>query len=257
MWYNTCMKRFFLILTFFLIFINPSLAENTVKKEFVVKAADGFAIKADLEYPKIKGQKEFSTVVLLHSLGYSSQWWEDLPASLNQNGYAVLKIDLRGHGKSVYNSNLKRVSWKGMTNSAFAKYPDDVISVINQVKEEYAKTEFFNKWALVGSDIGGSAAILASEKLPFKPKTIVMLSPVINTRGLYLPVKVAHLSDVDIFSISGTNDFTGKDAENYLKKFAQATFVTYTSEAKSTGMLMLKNDRVLTKIITSWLKEYL
>ena len=46
-------------------------------------------------------------------------------------------------------------------------------------------------------------------------------------------------------------------SKEYLKRFSQSTFATYTSESKSNGMLMLKNDKSLSKIITSWIKEYL
>ena len=251
------MKRIILILTLFLLIINPVFsASATVKKDISVQSIDGFSIKATLEYPKVKGKKDYSTVVLLHSLGYSSQWWESLPKELINSGYAVLKIDLRGHGKSVYNSKLLRTSWKSMTNTAYAKYPDDVVKVIEYVKTENSKKTFFNNWAIVGADIGASTAILSADKISYKPKTIVLLSPVVKTRGLYIPVKLANLN-IDIFSISGTNDLSGLETEKYLKKFAQATFATYTSEANSTGMLMLKNDSSLAKIITSWLKEYL
>lgn len=250
------MKRIILILTLFLLIINPVFSASTVKKDISVQSVDGFGIKATLEYPKVKGKKDYSTVVLLHSLGYSSQWWETLPKELTNSGYAVLKIDLRGHGKSVYNSRLVRTSWKSMTNSAYAKYPDDVIKVVEFVKAENSKKTFFNNWAIVGADIGASTAILAADKIPNKPKTIVLLSPVVKTRGLYVPVKLANLN-MDIFSISGTNDVSGAEAEKYLKKFAQSTFATYTSEANSTGMLMLKSDDSLAKIITSWIKEYL
>lgn len=163
-----------------------------------MQSVDGFGIKATLEYPKVKGKKDYSTVVLLHSLGYSSQWWETLPKELTNSGYAVLKIDLRGHGKSVYNSRLVRTSWKSMTNSAYAKYPDDVIKVVEFVKAENSKKTFFNNWAIVGADIGASTAILAADKIANKPKTIVLLSPVVKTRGLYVPVKLANLN-MDIF----------------------------------------------------------
>ncbi len=253
------MKRIILILTLFLVLINGIVfaAGKTTKQELTVPAGDGFSIKAVLEYPKIKGKKDYSTVVLLHSIGYSSEWWESLPSDLINQGYAVLKIDLRGHGKSVYNSKLVRTSWKSMTNSAYAKYPDDIIKVIEYVKKENTKKSFFNSWAIVGSDIGGSTAILASDKIANKPKTIVLLSPVIETKGLYIPVSLAHLDNVDIFAISGTGEQSGTEAQDYLKKFAQATFATYTSEARSTGMLMLKNDTSLSKIITTWIGEYL
>ena len=251
------MKRIILILTFFLLFLNPVLAASVVKKDISVQSVDGFSIKAVLEYPKVKKQKEFPTVVLLHSLGYSSEWWETLPKELLDSGYAVLRIDLRGHGRSVYNSKLVRTSWKSMTNSAYAKYPDDVVKVIDYVKTENTKKIFFNNYAIVGADIGASTAVLAADKISYKPKTIVMLSPVVKTKGLFIPVKMANLSNIDILAISGTDDVSGAESAEYLKKFAQAAFMTYTSEAKSTGMIMLKNDTSLAKIITSWINEYL
>lgn len=253
------MKRIILILTLFLLLINTiaNAATNTVFKEITATSVDGFTMKGYLEYPKIKNQKEFPTVVLLHSIGYSSDWWCNLPQDLLNQGYAVLKIDLRGHGKSVYNSKLLRTSWSSMTNNAFAKYPDDVIKVIEQVKSENTKKVFFNNWAIVGSDIGASTAILVADKISYKPKTLVLLSPVVKTKGLYVPVKLANLDNIDIFSISGTNDNSGHNAQEYLKKFSQATFATYISESRSTGMLMLKNDNTLARIITSWIKEYL
>lgn len=259
MWYNkTAMKKLILILTLFLILINTVFAAPAVvKKEVTVPSVDGFSIKAEFAYPKVPKQKEFSTVVLLHSLGYSSGWWETLPQDLLDSGFAVLKIDLRGHGASVYNSKLVRSSWKSMTNSAYAKYPDDVIKVIEYIKNENSKKVFFANWAIVGSDIGASTAILTADKISYKPKTLVLLSPVVKTRGLYVPVKLANLDHIDIFSISGTNDVSGQKAQEYLKKFSQAAFVTYTSEARSNGMLMLKSDTTLARVIISWLKQYL
>ena len=251
------MKRIILILTFFLLLLNPVLAASVVKKDISVQSVDGFSIKAVLEYPKVKKQKEFPTVVLLHSLGYSSEWWETLPKELLDSGYAVLRIDLRGHGRSVYNSKLVRTSWKSMTNSAYAKYPDDVVKVIDYVKSENTKKIFFNNYAIVGADIGASTAVLAADKISYKPKTIVMLSPVVKTKGLFIPVKMANLNNIDILAINGTDDVSGAESAEYLKKFAQAAFMTYTSEAKSTGVIMLKNDTSLAKIITSWIKEYL
>ena len=213
-------------------------------------------MRATLEYPKTQN-KEFKTVVLLHSLGYSSDWWEDLPQNLLDNGYAVLKIDLRGHGASVYNSKLVRISWKSMTNKAYSKYPDDVLKVIEQVKTDNSKKEFFKDWAIVGSDIGASTGVIVANRILYKPKTIVMLSPVIQAKGIYIPVNLAELSGIDILSICGTGDFYSINAQEYLKKFAQDEFATYTSESRSTGMMLLKNDGSLSKFITGWIVQCL
>jgi pimeloyl-ACP methyl ester carboxylesterase len=253
--------RRIIILTLIIFFaftnIEALTAQKYMEKEVKAIASDGFNISATLTYPKIKNKKEFSTIVLLHSLGYNSKWWESLPNDLLDKGYAVLAIDLRGHGKSVFNSKLTKNSWKNMKNSGFAKYPDDVLAIINQVKYENSKKVFFNNWAIVGADIGASAGVLAADKMDIHPKTIVMISPVVKTKDLYIPISMAHLDGVDFLSISGTDDIASKKAELYLTKFAQNEFLTYTSDSKTTGMMMLKNDTSLSKMIAEWIGEYL
>ena len=252
------MKKLIIILSLFTIFLNcvSAATVKTVSKDYKVVTSDGFGMTATLEYPKIKEKSEFATVVLLHSIGYSSQWWEKLPSDLLDNGYAVLKIDLRGHGNSIYTNNLNRVSWANLTNKAFTKYPDDVITMIDYVKSEN-KRVFFNNWAIVGSDIGAGTAIYVANQIQYKPKTIVMLSPIVKAKGLYVPVKLAELNNIDILSITGATDINGVAANEYLKKFAQSTFAEYTSESKSTGMILLKHDKTLSKVITSWIVQYL
>ena len=251
------MKRSIIILTLFLSFLNCAFAADikTVTKDYKVVTKDNFTMYATLEYPKLK-QNNFSTVVLLHSLGYNSQWWENLPDELLKSGYAVLKIDLRGHGNSIYNSKLVRVSWTGMRNKAYAKYPDDVMTVMDYIKKENKRT-FFNNYAFVGTDIGASTAVIVANKIEYKPKTIVMLSPVVLSKGIYIPVHLAELNNIDILSITGEKDVNGKQSDEYLKKFAQSTYAEYTSTSKSTGMLMLKSDETLASVIDSWIKQYL
>lgn len=257
-WYNKIvMKRLLIILTLFLFFINISdAASKYTTKDIKVTAADGFAISATFQYPNIKEKTEFPTVVLLHSLGYSSEWWENLPQDLLEKGYAVVMIDLRGHGKSVYNAKLTRVSWTSMKNQAFAKYPDDVITVLDYIKAEN-KRQFFNNWAIIGSDFGASTAICVANKISYKPKTLVLLSPVVKAKGIYVPVRLAELNNIDILDIAGKNDSGAVSTYNYLKKFAQSTFILYTSESKVNGMLMLKNDPPLTNIIINWVSQYI
>ena len=258
------MKRFILtILALFAVLINTLIftpafgAQTFTQKELTVVTQDGFTLKANLKFKKDKTIKDYPTVVLIHSLGYNSQWWGDLPSALADNGFAVLTIDLRGHGASVYNAKLNKVSWTSLTNSAYKKYPDDVIKVVQAVKDEYPKKTFFNNWAIIGSDLGASTGIIAADKLKEKPRTIVMLSPVVQARGLYTPVSIAQLDNVDFLSITGEYDLAALEAEKYLKKFAQGDFSTYTSASKSAGMVMLKNDPNVKELILGWINKYL
>ena len=111
--------------------------------------------------------------------------------------------------------------------------------------------------AIVGSDIGASAGVIAADKYPVNPKTIVMISPVVKTKGLDIPVNIAHLDKVDFLSVTGTGETASKDSEAYLRKFAQEEFMSFQSESKTSGMLMLKNDPDLPKMIAEWISEYL
>lgn len=252
------MKRLILIITLFTLFLNcASAAEiKTVTKDYNVVAADKFTISAKLVYPKQKNVMNYKTVVLLHSLGYNSNWWSTLPDELLQKGYAVLFIDFRGHGESIYNSKLARVSYTSLTRHAYAKYPDDVLTVIDTIKKENKRT-FFNDWAIVGCDVGSATAIHVANKISYKPKTIVMISPVVEYKGLYVPVKYAELNNIDVLAITGSNDVTGEKANKYLKRFAQSTYAEYSADSKLVGMLMFKKDETLPKFIASWIYQYL
>ena len=131
-----------------------------------------------------------------------------------------------------------------------------MISVIKYVQSEN-KRVFFNKWAIVGADIGAATAIHAANIIETPPQTIILISPVINAKGIYVPVKLAELNNIDILSITGTSDLDGNNANDYLKKFSQSAYIEYSSEAKSTGMLLFKHDKSLSNIISSWLSQYL
>ena len=97
----------FIILAFFIAFTNISVnaMQPVMKQEIKAVSNDGFNISATLTYPKTK-QKEFATVVLLHSLGYNSQWWSDLPKDLLEKGYipVISTIGCDDDGNS-YNIN--------------------------------------------------------------------------------------------------------------------------------------------------------
>ena len=68
---------------------------------------------------------------------------------------------------------------------------------------------------------------------------------------------LTELDNIDILSITGKNDYFGKKADKYLKKFAQSTYAEFTSSSATTGMIMLKHDEILSKVICAWIDEYI
>ena len=56
---------------------------KVIKKDIEVQTKDARIIKATVSYVDIKGIKKYPTVLLLHSLGYSSKDWGPLISELN------------------------------------------------------------------------------------------------------------------------------------------------------------------------------
>lgn len=253
------LKKFaFIIIMMFFVFVNTiQIADcKTITKQIEVTTKDARVIKASLSYLKIEGVTKYPTVVLLHSLGYSSSNWGDLIPNLNSAGFAVLAIDLRGHGKSVYTSEFQQKSWVYFTNKSFLKYPSDVAALINQAAKTSKKVALDNM-AIVGADIGANTAILAAKALHKKPKALVLISPTLTFKGLYVPVAMTEIGCVPVLSMASLQDGYSLDQEKKLSKFAQGSFFVKNYPKGGMGMMMLQANPIMSVEITKWLMRYL
>ena len=248
------LKKLFTTVLFFILFssLRVMAAKKPVEVECEVK--DGSLIVADVYYPDIKKPK-YATVVLLHSLGYSSSRWGDFAAQIADAGYLVVAIDLRGHGRSVYNSKLVRQSWANYKPSVFKKYPEDVREVLKLVKEEHPAASF-DDWGIVGADIGANTAVLVAEKAKKKPKTLVLISPHESYKGLFIPIAIVNVGKVPMLTISSVNDRTCVKSQKNLAKYAQSDFVIANFKTNITGMLILGANPTVAPLIINWLEGH-
>ena len=253
--YNECMKR--IVIKVFammaMVFLSSSVvlaAQKPVTVECEVK--DGSIIVADVFYPNEKLQK-YSTIVLLHSLGYNSTRWTDYAESLADAGYGVVTIDFRGHGRSVYTAKLNRQSWVNYKREVFKKYPDDVMAILRLIKEEHPKISF-EEWGIVGADIGANTAVLVAEKAKNKPKTLVLISPNESHKGLFIPIAIVNMGKIPILTVACEGNPTSLKSQKVLQKYAQSDYVIKNFENNMSGMLMLNNPEVAV-YITNWLES--
>lgn len=216
---------------------------------------DSFVIKSKLFYPLFP-KKVYPMVVMLHSIGYSSEYWGSLTQQFTNNGIAVLQIDLRGHGQSIYDSNFKIRSWQYYTDKNYAKYPGDVVEILKYIAMSY-KNISTTKYAILGADIGANTAILAAEKMPNKASCLVLISPTREYKGLYTPVAMTNLGTMPLLSIVSARDNYSMQESEILEKFAQSTFEIKRYPAGGMGMLMLKVNPSMASDIVSWVSKYL
>lgn len=249
------LKRFLILLFVFIFAGTTSAYSKTVQKEIQIQTKDSRIIKATISYINNPAKKRYPTVVLLHSLGYSSQYWGSLVPDLQNAGYAVIAVDLRGHGKSIYDGNFKQKTWPYFTVKTYQKIPKDVSLILAEAQKQSKQVDMGNM-AMVGADIGANTAILVSKDLKKKPKTIVMISGTTNFKGLYIPIAMTDVP-VPILSMASKKDSYSINQQRELAKFSQGGYYAKNYPQGGMGMLMLKVNPSMASDITSWIKRYL
>ena len=118
--------------------------------------ADGVEIVADFYPPK--AEKPAPTVILLHMYRSSRAAWKPLVPHLHEAGFAILALDLRGHGESV-NPRSERLAQR------VAERDPGLFNAMHS--DVFAAYEFLSKQpqcdlsrlALVGASVGCSVAL--------------------------------------------------------------------------------------------------
>ncbi len=204
------MKKSIVVLIVLLLFLTSfSFASPKKKKEPPTKhkieftTKDKFILVGDLYFAKKASSKPL--VILLHSFGVSAKEWKTLAEELRLNNYNVLAMDLRGHGRSIYTESLKIKSRYKFSQSDWQKLPYDVVESVNYIKTNYTGINC-NDTIIIGADIGGSAGILAGLMLKNQPLKFVWISPMLNFKGLYIPIKVANYTTTRFFVILSKTD---------------------------------------------------
>lgn len=177
---------------------------------------DSWRIAATL-YP---GSDPGVGVVLVHQLGSNRSEWGGLLARL-QAGRAVtaLAIDLRGHGDSTTSPRDERVTWEsfGTDRERWAGAALDVVAAV-----QYLRTAGAQRVVVVGSSLGGSAAMLAATgslgayTLPAGAEVdaVAIVSPGVSYRGLDLraPMRMYLATQRPLLLLAGDRDEAAVEA---------------------------------------------
>ena len=206
------MRKFFgYVIIVLLLFSFMTLAEAKPKKkktistkhkiEFVTR--DKFILVGDLYIASQQTNKPL--VVLLHSFSLNAQVWKEMAENLRLKGYNVLAMDLRGHGRSVYNEQLKLKSRFYYKNDTWATLPKDVVDSVRYVSANYPKINCEDV-IIVGADIGASAGAVAAMSLKKVPEKMVLISPMLEFKGIRMPLRTNKFYDTKIMLVLAKTD---------------------------------------------------
>lgn len=204
-------KIFGYVIIVSLLFSFMTLAEAKPKKKKPVSTKhkiefttrDKFILVGDLYLASQQSDKPL--IVCLHSFSMSAKAWKEMAEELRLKGYNVLTMDLRGHGRSVYNENLKLKSRFYYKQDTWQKLPKDTIDAIKYVKANYPKVNC-NDVIIVGADIGANSGAIAAMSLKNTPKKMILISPMFEFKGLRMPVRTNKFFDTQIFMVLAKTD---------------------------------------------------
>jgi pimeloyl-ACP methyl ester carboxylesterase len=179
-------------------------------------------------------------VILLHDLGGDKQEWlntTNLFVSLLDSGYAVVAIDLRGHGQTPLPDNREVLLLEDLENSFL-----DVHATLNWLLSQPGIDA--NRIAVIGTGSGGNVAYVSSGVFPQQIRTGVSLSPGLWEANSLGPLVIG--SGLDpfnprsmLFLVGGQDELQGPDIVLSYADFAR-NLEAATAEPKS--LLIFQNS---------------
>jgi pimeloyl-ACP methyl ester carboxylesterase len=199
------------------------------------KSKDGSKI-----YYETHGNKENPTILMLHGIGADHDMWEPQIKKYSNEGYYVVVMDLRAHGKSAKVKELTLDDWAG-----------DIIALV-----EHLETELF---CIIGVSMGGVIAQYFVSKYPDKVEKVVLS----DTFGELKTIteKLLGFSQVigfSIFKLLGKKVFAKAMASTYKKLGAKkAEKYFYNASLNSDFSQLLLARKAINKIdILDRLKKF-
>lgn len=218
--------------------ITPPVTENVA-----IAATDGLAIQATYYGPG--GIAPFPGVILLHMLGDNRTVWDNdhtgFAQSLTQNGYAVLAVDMRGHGDTG-----------GGTDWPLAA--DDLLQVWDSFTSR--DTVDASRTAIVGASIGANMALRTTASQP-QVATAVLLSPGLDYRGVTTEDAIPGMGQRPLFIVASDNDTYAANSSRTLADAAGETAVLHTYATAGHGTNMFAAAPDLADRILEWLNTHL
>jgi pimeloyl-ACP methyl ester carboxylesterase len=207
----------------------------------MIEASDGLQIEATYEHPG--GVAPFPGVILIHMLGSNRTAWDDigLTAQLLQNGYAVLNVDMRGHGGTG-----GAVDWS-LAEDDFQRVWDYFVS------QEGVDGE---KTAVIGASIGSNLSLITAVNRP-SIATVILLSPGLDYRGVTTEDAIIEYGDRPILIVASEEDSYAADSSRTLHEAATGEAELQLYNGAGHGTSMFNKEAGLPDLILNWLQQYL
>jgi len=224
------MRRLIIIVVILVIFIsgcNRSVDSDNMGHENVeLKTEDDIKIVGDFYKGGEKG------IILLHMLSVTKKSMEEFALQLQEKGYSVIAIDLRGHGQSDLN-------WEDFGDKEF----NDMVNDVDAAKKFLDK----EKNAVIGASIGANLALKYANNVD----AVVSLSPSFNYKGLETKEDSSKINKPVLIVSSEEDTQSSKDSRELGDMIQGSVTKIYNGKGHGTRML----DKEVTEFVLNWLGE--
>jgi dienelactone hydrolase len=203
-----------------------------------------------------KGDLAAPGIILLHQRGRDKSSWGSLPSELVAEGYAVIAIDLRGHGQTLDPVG-RPIVLDSLTDSEYQAMLNDVAAAHAYFAAQ--KGVDAERIGIIGASIGANLALIYAAH-DRRVRTVVALSPGLNYRSLQPLPAMDGLDKRPLFLIAAKGDKPSADCVLALQKAAmkEAPITVREFDGRDHGTDLLKSQTGLdSTIVNGWLLNYL
>jgi dienelactone hydrolase len=222
---------------------DTAAANSANSSDASFKTYDLVELHASFEMP-LGVPAPIPVVLLLHGYGEDRRVWKDFSQELMNRGWAVMALDLRGHGESrLKNQRPIQASPDWRTN--LHEFPVDLDPALDWLK---SRPRIDNrKIAVIGFDVGANLALIASGRFQ-EVRTVVALKPNFD-ESLALAGSAQDFQPRSSLIIAAT----AADGDRLKASVRGTSRLLMTS--LSGGSAQWTNDKQVRDAIFQWLKE--
>jgi len=200
-------------------------------------------LKASYEMPQ-GVQAPIPAVLLLHGYGEDRKVWESLKSKFVAQGWAVMSLDLRGHGDSK-TKNQRPITASPEWRSSTHDFAQDVGPALDWLKKQPRLDS--KKIVIVGYDIGANLALVSSGKFS-EVRSVVAIKPVLK-EALEMAGSAQDFHPHSVLVVAA-NVAEGNEVRQYAKEPFRVL-----AQPVAGGTAQVIQSKQLTDAIFQWLKE--
>jgi esterase/lipase len=183
-----------------------------------------------------------NSVLLLHGLGDHRTAWVEFARVLQDKGYKVLAIDMRGHGESTLKGSTTK-TWEQFTVQDYASMAKDLSAAQEFLGEKNI--------SIIGASIGANIAL--NYAAGGKVSSLVLLSPGLNYHDIKAEPAM-RLYKGPVYIAAADMDQYSADSASQLYRLASGEKELEITSGSSHGTVLLE-DVEMQDAILAWLAD--